>query len=240
VVGNTIDLQIIDAPVGILLDQRVIPGLTRGIVLDAPVGWIPGTGVRRVGHVLRVEGAVGDWKVLCHGFTRNSAHDVNSELEPARMHRCCDRFETDIAATLQRRRETRRVGDIPPVSINDEHQLFRRRPVLWVLHEPAFVNHRIIPAVRLQLSSQHIDVRAEFGFGDRQAVCIPAVPPHRRSRCQRRCRGCRQGCASGDAKQRGQQQSGPLHNRIPSQSVHGPLHSRGQFVTQFTHTIAIH
>src|SRR5438477_68529 len=80
-VGNAVDLEIVDAPPCVLRDQRIVPGLPRGIVPYAPVGRIPGTGVGRVGDVLGAKRAAGNREVLRDGLPRDSADNVNAELQ---------------------------------------------------------------------------------------------------------------------------------------------------------------
>ena len=92
-VGDAVHLDQVNAPVCILGQQRVIPGLAGGVVLDAPVGGVPGAGVGGVGGVSGVEGGVGDGQIALDGGARNAADDVDAELEAERMDVVAERLE---------------------------------------------------------------------------------------------------------------------------------------------------
>ena len=55
VVCDAVDLDQIDSPRGVLVQQRVVPGLAGGVVLHPPTGRVPGAGVGLVGRILRVK-----------------------------------------------------------------------------------------------------------------------------------------------------------------------------------------
>src|SRR6185312_17238666 len=97
IVRDAVDLQQVDAPFGILLQQRVIPGLSGGIVFHAPVGRVPWTrigGIRRIGDR---EAAVRDGQVALDRGARYAADDVYAELQPLRVNPVAKGLETRLA-----------------------------------------------------------------------------------------------------------------------------------------------
>jgi len=179
--SDTIHLHKIHAPVRILLHQSVIPGLPCRVRLYAKIIRIPRAHIRTIRSHARTKPASPNSRIRRHRLLRNPANNVNSELQPILMRRLGQRFE---ARPVLRGRETIRCRLILAMFIRRIPQSLRLRRQLRVLQIPSLIHHHILPAELLQLRRQHRHVLPKLFLINRQPIRVPAVPAHRRRRCQ--------------------------------------------------------
>ena len=216
VVADAVDLEQVHAPGRILREQGVVPGLPGGVVLYAPVGRVPGAGVRGIGGVPGMVVAARDGQVALHAGARYPAHNVDAEQQSLRVHPVAQRHKAgvlngggepgigrnrhDDLSAIAGGGKARRHGHVTPIRIDGVVQLVRRVAVLRVLKEPALVDDRIAPARAGEPVLQHAHVGAELRLGDGEPVAVPTVPAHgRRVGDARHLRGSvRHSCRSHD------------------------------------------
>ena len=91
-VHHVVDLDEIDAPLGVLAVDRVVPSLASLCVAsDAPHVIIPRTRVVRVSSVLGRIARIEDGRVGRECVPWDSAHQVNAEAHPQSVNLVCDR-----------------------------------------------------------------------------------------------------------------------------------------------------
>ena len=174
VVRNAIHLQEIHSPLCVEPDHRVVERLARRRVADAVIAVIPRAQVGLIGCLGRVKAGVSHRQVRVGHPFGNAPHQVYAEFQPQRMRPIGQRFEPRAA---RRGREAHRVWN--QASIRVPGRLPRLGPRLRVYEVPAFVDHRIVPAVTLQ-TREHLRARAELRLVNREPVGVPTVPPHGR------------------------------------------------------------
>src|SRR6185503_7141194 len=92
-VADAVDLDVIEAPIGIEFQHGVVVSLACFVVLDAPVALIPRAGRSQVGRVFRMELGAGNGQVLFDDLAGYSANDVDAESESEGMDPVGERLE---------------------------------------------------------------------------------------------------------------------------------------------------
>ena len=116
VVADAVDLDVVEAPVGVELEHGVVVGLAGCVVGDAPVALVPWAGGLLIGCVGGVEAGAGDGEILRDYLAGNSAHDVDAELEALSVDPVGEGLESRIVGGG---REAGGVGDEDSVFIPD-------------------------------------------------------------------------------------------------------------------------
>ena len=117
VVGDAVDLEEVEAPGGVEAKHGVVVGLAGGVVLDAPVAFVPRAGRCGVGGVNGVEGRAGDGQIGGDDLAGNAADDVDAELEALRVEPVGERFES---GAVGRGGEASGGGDQETVGVPDD------------------------------------------------------------------------------------------------------------------------
>ena len=172
-VGDAIDFEEVEAPVSVEANHRVVVGLARGVVFDAPVALVPRAGGCGVSGIDGMKPAAGDGKVGGDDLAGNAAHDVNAELEAPRVEPVGQRFESGAVCGVRKARGDR---DEQAVSVPEIVSLFKR-VTGGVGHVPAFIDDGVLPAVLLD-GGEDGGVGLELIFVDGEAVGVPTVPAH--------------------------------------------------------------
>src|ERR1700733_6857129 len=93
-----------------------------------------------------------------------------------------ERAKTLILAINDCGRKTLRHGVVSTVRIDLIDEPLGRFDVAGVLEEPSFIDDRILPAEGFQRLRENTYIVAKLGFGNGEAISVPAIPAHRRTR----------------------------------------------------------
>ncbi len=177
-VADAVDLDVVQAPVRVELEHRVVVGLAGCVVLDAPVALIPGAGRSVVGGVGGMEAGAGDGKVLLDHTWRGMPRTMwMPNLRPWAWTQSASGLNPAPLAEEGKRLSDR---DEDAVLVPE---IFARLDGFGegVLHVPAFVDDGVLPTVLLD-AGEDGGVCAVVGFIDGEAVGIPAIPAQGRRR----------------------------------------------------------
>ena len=173
-------LHEIHAPVGIHLETRIVILLCAGIApVNLHVVAQPCAGRIAVGYHVACYALRSSYRQFCsHSLFRNTAHEVNAEFQPLRMHIVGKRPETDAVSGRRETVESRRIAAELVDHIHGVGLIIAAR--LIVLHKPADVDNDILPALVFQIQSHIVGIGLHFRFHYCRPVAVPRVPAHRR------------------------------------------------------------
>ena len=142
-VADAVYLDIVQPPSSILQQHGIVVGLPGRIVPHAVIAIVPGASLRSVARVSRVKARPRDGQILPDHLLRNSAHNMDAELQPLGMNPVGQRLEP---RSIRRRGKAVRGRNLNSVAVKD---IFPCLQLVGegVLHVPPLVDHGVLPAV---------------------------------------------------------------------------------------------